>query len=444
MKTTTAASWLARLVRPGCPPGWKLTRSISEAADPRTEWHVMRCARCSEECRALRALAEEARAAAPSPEKMSREARDEIGARLRTLAAAPEPPRWWPQWLYDDGWRRRALIGLALAIPTITTVAVLTGRRASDVAAARSALQAPAEAAGESRATIRAIGPARFSRAHFQPDEIVRLDDGEIELDIAPLGARERFRVVTDDGEVEVRGTRFKVAVTDHRLAGVHVWHGQVEVRSRGGALAVLEAGDDWVREAVPAKLAPEAAAPPPPAAARTESRARAARRTAPAAKHHARVIAAVMPGSKSLPAARDARPLSGSPSFGHAWSRLRDGDAQAAAAEFAEVERVSQGRDIEEDALYWRAVAVERAGDAAGARTLFAAFLDRFPSSSRAGEAAAALGRLLLEAGDAPAARGAFERALHDPSPEVRASAQEGLRHTQDRVRDDVRDDAR
>ncbi len=244
----TMTKWIARLRRPSCPPGWKLTRAISEDADPRTEWHVMQCPRCSAEYHALQALAAQAKAAALGPEKMSREMRDAIGARLRTLAAIPERPPW-----SFDGWSRRMLVGLALAIPTITTVMVLTGRRGHDTVATRRTAQAPAEALGESRATIRAIGPARFSRAQFQPNEIVRLDDGEIELDITPLHANERFRVVTDDGEVEVRGTRFKVAVADHHLASVHVWHGQVEVRSRGGALAVLTAGDDWVREVAPA-----------------------------------------------------------------------------------------------------------------------------------------------------------------------------------------------
>ena len=68
--------------------GWKLTRAISEAVDPRTEWHVMRCERCAAEYRALQALAQDAKAAASVPETLSREARDEIGARLRTLVAA--------------------------------------------------------------------------------------------------------------------------------------------------------------------------------------------------------------------------------------------------------------------------------------------------------------------------------------------------------------------
>ncbi len=427
-------SWLARLARPGCPPGWKLTRAVSEAADPRTEWHLIRCERCSAEFRALQELAQDARVAAPLPEKLSREAREGIGARLRTLVAATAADR-----ARRERATRRGLIWVALLVPTVATVIFWMSRHTDHVVVADVRLEAPSPgmpmAIGDTRATIRAIGPAHFSRAQFQPDEIVRLDDGELELEIAPLHAHERFRVVTDDGEVEVRGTRFKVSVIDHHLAAVHVWKGLVEVRSSGGAQAMLAPGDDWVREASPAAT-PPVAEPAAPAVVREPDdsrRPRVKRRSLAAGGHHTEVIAAVVPSPKPLPAARDQRPMTGLPSFGHAWSLLRSGDAKAAAEEFAEVERLAHGRDIEEDALYWRAVAVERTGDSAGARTLFAAFLDRFPSSSRAGEAAAALGGLLLDAGDRQGARLAFERAARDPSPQVRASAQDGLRRTRD-----------
>jgi TolA-binding protein len=135
-------------------------------------------------------------------------------------------------------------------------------------------------------------------------------------------------------------------------------------------------------------------------------------------------------------PRVRDDRPLGGAVSFGHAWSLLRQGDAKGAAAEFADVERLARGRDIEEDALYWRAVAVGRTGDSATARQLFGEFLDRFPASSRAGEAALASGWMLLEAGEPRAARRAFERAARDPSPRVQVNAQEGLQRTQEEDR--------
>jgi len=417
-------SWFGRLARPSCPPGWRLTRAITEGVDSRTEWHVMRCERCAAEYRALQALVQDAKAAAPVREALSREARVEIGARLRTLASVPDPER-------GRSGRRFTVLWLALVAPAIAAAILWTGHRGDHAVIARGDLEAPI---GDSRATIRAIGPARFARAQFQPDEIVRLDEGEIELEIAPLRAGERFRVVAADGEVEVRGTRFKVSVIDHHLTAVHVWRGKVEVRSSDGAQAILVPGDDWVRAEQPVAPAPApeiVAPPPPPPVADGTSQRRAPTRGSPASiRRHAKAkrFAAITPSPKPLPAARDERPLGAAPSFGHAWALLRSGDAKEAAAEFAEVERLAHGRDIEEDALYWRAVAVGRAGDAAGSRTLFRAFLDRFPSSSRAGEAAATLGRLLLDAGDRPGARQAFERAARDPSPRVRAAAQDGL----------------
>ena len=255
--SSRAMSWFGRLARPSCPPGWKLTRAITEGVDSRTEWHVMRCERCSAEYRALQALVQDAKAAAPVPEALSREARAEIGARLRTLASVPDPERARP-----GRARRFTVLWLALVTPAIAAAILWTGRRADHAVIARGDLEAPI---GDSRATIRAIGPARFSRAQFQPDEIVRLDDGEIELEIAPLHAGERFRVVAADGEVEVRGTRFKVSVIDHHLTAVHVWRGKVEVRSSDGAQAILVPGDDWVRAEPPVASAPEIVAPPPP-----------------------------------------------------------------------------------------------------------------------------------------------------------------------------------
>src|SRR5205809_310350 len=98
-----------------------------------------------------------------------------------------------------------AALPARVALPFVG-VAVADGRRAPVPQAG------PTRATSfASRASIRAIGNARFFRAQPPPDEIVRLDDGRIELDVNPLAAGERFRVVTDAGEVEVRGTIFEV-----------------------------------------------------------------------------------------------------------------------------------------------------------------------------------------------------------------------------------------
>jgi TolA-binding protein len=242
-------------------------------------------------------------------------------------------------------------------------------------------------------ATLRAIGAARFTRAQARPDEIVRLDEGTIVLTVERLTAGERFRVQTDDAEVEVRGTRFQVSASRGKLTAVTVSSGRVEVRSPGGGHVLLDPGDEWVRGA-----------------------------DEPETARH-RVASTIASSS------RHARPSP--PSFDRAWSLLRQGDARQAATLFEEVVRTAGDRDIAEDALYWWAVATTKAGDRAGAQAIFERFLRRFPTASRAGEAAVALGWLYVEDSRLEDARGAFERAASDPSAAVRASAQRGLQRT-------------
>jgi hypothetical protein len=55
--------------------------------------------------------------------------------------------------------------------------------------------------------------------------------------------------------------------------------------------------------------------------------------------------------------------------------------------------------------------------------------FLDTHPSSARVGEISVMLGWLELERGDAASARRHFRAGLDDPSEQVRASANAGLR---------------
>jgi TolA-binding protein len=218
-------------------------------------------------------------------------------------------------------------------------------------------------------------------------------------------------------------------------------------VRSRGGAFAMLDVGDDWVRSSTADAIPAGEAATRDPAGASSSAREKntdsgpavpsglpPSLRARPKGPQVPRMIAQPTP-SLSAVKGQGTRPRE-APSFGHAWSLLRQGDTKTAAAEFGAVERLAQGRDLEEDALYWRAVATGRSGDVAGARGLFREFLDRFSGSSRAGAAAVSLGWLSFDSGDAHAARRAFERAALDRSPEVRSQAEEGLRQTQEEDR--------
>jgi hypothetical protein len=420
-------TWIARATSFArrCPPGWKLTRAASEeASDPQIARHLLGCPRCAAEIESLRELVARAQGLS-RPSEMSSESRRAISGRLLAGARPPARPfRLGPAVLLGG-----ATIGVVLAAvvvlnasrvsrPVVLPSPSMAQPSASVVAPSASAVppsasvvppspfvaapapsKSSAETAIRSRASIRAIGAARFVRISGPPDDVVRLDEGAIVLEVAPLSRGERFRVLTRDAEVEVRGTRFQVSAAGGELLAVSVSHGRVEVRSPGGGHAVLEAGDEWVRGAPGA--AEPAASPKPPVAVEPSA-------------------------ARAAPAARA--------SFDRAWALLRQGDPRQAATLFAEVEVLAQGRGIAEDALYWRAVAIARTGDGQEARRLFGDFLGRFPGSPRAGEAATALGWLLLDGGDRGAARTAFERATGDPSPTVRASALDGLRRATER----------
>jgi len=393
-------TWLDQVMRLArrCPPGWKLTRAISERfADDELQAHVARCPRCAAEHSGLLELVDHA-ALLPPPVEMSRASRQAISARLLGASTPTAVTH-----------RRRLGVALACAaaaaaIGIATAIGTAGGARdvgvqdvqRHDPGAKSAPFQPPA-----SRAAVRAVGAARFVRVQAPPDEIIRLDEGTVVLEVASLPRGERFRVQTDDGVVEVRGTRFEVSASQRRLVAVSVSKGRVEVRSAAGALAVLDPGDEWVHKPTPA---------PPPA------------EVAPPATPSAR-------GSAKPPASRDQATRAAKMSFDRAWSLLRQGHARDAAALFADVERDARDAGTREDALYWRAVATARTGDAAEAQRLFVDLLQRFPRASRSGQAATALGWLLLDGGDTAAAARAFERAINDQSPTIRASAAEGLR---------------
>jgi TolA-binding protein len=112
---------------------------------------------------------------------------------------------------------------------------------------------------------------------------------------------------------------------------------------------------------------------------------------------------------------------------FARGWSALRTGDFSIAATAFG---RVSSAKDttLAADALFWRGVALDRAGRFEPARQALAEFLARYPDSDRKGEASVILGWLLVRAGELGDARERFTRALDDPAERVRGSARSGL----------------
>jgi hypothetical protein len=285
---------------------------------------------------------------------------------------------------------------------------------------------------------------ARYVAAAPGPDEIVRLGDGVIELEVEPLHAGERFRVVVGGAEIEVRGTAFIVAASAERLLDVSVSHGRVDIRPESGAPASLGAGQSWharvagVAEA-PAVSAPSSAPParltaaPAPQRPMPGSRARpvAARPsalaiTAPQEVPRPPAEAPPAPAAVAAPRApvRSAEELA----YDEAWQALRANNFGRAASGFSRVLLLAPDSALVEDAGFWRAVALARGKRSAEAVPAFRDFLETYPRSPRAGEAAAMLGWILIDARAYDEAAERFRAAVRDASPAVRSSAQAGL----------------
>ena len=246
------------------------------------------------------------------------------------------------------------------------------------------------------RGHVHPLPGAVYLAASHVPDEIVTLHDGTIHLDVDPLRAGERFRVLVGKSEIEVRGTAFDVTADRDRLVGVHVLHGRVEVRPDGRATVVLVAGGDW-------SDAPIAATEPGPA-------------PLPAPHPHVRTVAfKLAPSADQL-------------AYNDAWTALRSAQFDIAAAAFAKALAAAPEGALADDARFWHAVALARGHAAVPAMAAFRELVDEHPGSTHAGEASAMLGWLLVDAKRLDEARERFGAATNDPSPKVRASAQAGI----------------
>jgi TolA-binding protein len=314
------------------------------------------------------------------------------------------------------------------------------------------------------RGTVAPQGSAVFTRASSQPDELVRVSEGTLHLKVHHLNQGERFRVVTSDAEVEVRGTAFEVRARDNRLLAVRVTEGLVEVRPTGRPIMLLGPGKEWHAQEAPAVEAPavpSTAVEPSRPALGTSPSARVAYATTPrstvprsrvapepTAGHQA--LTTSSPSETPTPSERPApseepapvKPQAPPPAptaaverqFQIGWSALRAHNTKEAARAFAEAASKAGEQPLAEDATFWHAVALERTAHDESARTALAIFIARYPHSPRTGEAQVLLGSLLLENGDKAGAAARFRAALADPVERVRANARAGLQSIEHR----------
>ncbi|HEY4177999.1 MAG TPA: FecR domain-containing protein [Kofleriaceae bacterium] len=444
-----------------CPSSELLSRFVADGIDPAIAAHLVTCDMCSAEVEAHRAVSDDVSLLPvyePSPEHV-RDVRAALLAAARIPAPAPVIP---------IASRRNVVVaGAVLAAAAIALLVVRPFAAHHDVTAVY-------------RSTIHPHDGAQFIRVGGSPDEIVRLTRGTITVEVATLEARERFRVITDDSEVEVRGTAFDVTASNDHLSAVHVLHGKVEVRTTGSQAVFLGEGERWqptlarAEDVLPgsgsaAPSSPDVAAPTTQVTAVDESgteRNLVASETttqfpspkrapkAPTTKHAAKAVAVVEDSAKtpsSSPTTSNDNSASGSnaaaatqqiaasavaPSstpkrpneleFDKGWQALNGGNFNGAATAFEQAAKAAPNDPLAEDAWFWRASALTRAKSSSATGALDA-FVSRYPHSPRAGEASAMLGWLLLDR-DPDRAEKLFSAASNDRVAAVAASGKKGL----------------
>jgi TolA-binding protein len=390
-----------------CPDPLVLTRALSEGVGAELQRHLDACAPCASEYRSLERtvlLARQLPVPRPSPRR--------VELARAALVAAAEAGEGRPRVVLP----RHSMLALAAGIAAFAGLAWLWLRPAP------APLPAPALVL---RGTVHAQPGAKFRLVSGQPDEVVHLAEGTLAVEVEHLQPGERFRVVTGAGELEVRGTAFAVRATSDRMDGVRVDRGRVEVRPQGEASRLVAAGEAW-GATLPVFAFPAAT---PPAPVQPVPAAPAAPRPAPMKPVHRPVPAPVITAPPTLPApARSAVPSAQEQAFDAGFTALKAGEFAKAADGLSAALASDPRGPLAEELRFWGGVAAARAGRASQALGLLRELLVLHPSSAHAGEAAAAVGWLLVNAGDAHAAEPYFRQALQDRNAEVRASAQQGL----------------
>ncbi len=389
-----------------CPEELELDRAIHVGFDGPIALHVDSCAACQtfvDETREAIALARDLPVTLPPAAHLEER---------RTVLLAAWDPVVAPPAATAPVAKGRA----PLRLRWVAALAACAALAAGAVLALRTTDAPPKVAVGHPvRGTVHAHAGAAFTRAAAPPDEIVRLRDGTIDVDVDPLAPGERFRIVIGADQIEVRGTSFEVVAAADRLLAVRVVHGRVEVSHAGAPPIFLVGGDAW--------RAPAASSVPPPAAVPPLPPARSpALRPAPRQRDPQRVVGAG--NLEATPAAADPQELA----FNAGWEAMRLGGYGQAAAAFSRAIALAPDGALTEDATYWHAVAVARLKRTGEAIIAFRSFLDAFPESTRAGEASAMLGWLLVDTREIDEARRRFQAAANDPNLSARESARKGL----------------
>jgi len=404
-----------------CPSSRELLRGVSRAdgggASRRVRDHVQGCESCRAEWASFARLADLS-GMLPSPDAAPE---DLEAVRTAVLAASRQPRKPMAQalwWL----WAPVAALVVGAALWLVHGREVRPNRLVGPDAPAR-----PSSPAELHRGVVHPGNTAVFSLMQGQPDEVVLLRQGEITVEVERLAEHERFRVVTGDAAVEVKGTVFSVTASDDRLVAVGVTRGQVVVSVLGHDPVTLGPNERWDRT-----LADERARP-----GLKDSIDLFKERDRPSPQPgHARDRRLGLARSDQRTAKALATQSAAETALADGWQALRSQRLAEAAAAFSRAVDAAGDQPLAEDAWFWLAVCQARIPRPAEARETLTTFIARFPHSPRVGEAADMLGWLLVDSGDLAGAERAFATAVLGSGASVQRSAKEGLRAVQLRRR--------
>jgi Tetratricopeptide repeat/FecR protein len=202
-----------------------------------------------------------------------------------------------------------------------------------------------------------------------------RLESGIASFHVEHTRPGQRFLLRMPDGEIEVHGTRFRVAVRRGATSRVDVSEGVVTLRLHGASERRLRAGDAWEAPARDGLSEDEAGVANGEIGAATAVES-GARGNAPDAPSLAKT-----PDARQGAAQQDI--------FATAVAAFRSGSYRRAEQLFDRFLEGTPRDPRSEDAWFMKAVARSRLGDTEGAARLARDYLQRFPEGLRRPEAA-------------------------------------------------------
>jgi TolA-binding protein len=361
--------------RPSCSRTWEAEAigdgRLDATARSSFERHAATCGECGEELRVLDRIASATRELPKYPSQAidRRRLRIALLQRANQQLMRRDSPGW-------GVWAVAAIAACGLG------VAVAAPRW-------RSVVGTPAVAHLAPTFDVVDVNHASWSTTTTGGTVQVALSDGTTAVHVEHLTHDQRFFVELPDGELEVRGTRFQLSVSERRTTHLEVSEGVVALRLLGRPQMVLMAGQQWTAPApLSAATAIENPVPAPPSTAETITVPPPLSRPLARAPEPARTRAVEAAPPPVDDAAERVATAPATDDYPACIRAFESGDYTGADSMLAAFIRSHPSDARSEDAAFLRIVSHTRLGDATGAVSLARDYLQRYPHGLRSKEA--------------------------------------------------------